>query len=318
MQSEKIETFNMAPGIFGRDDDTAKWNKPTSDRFWGEDFRDAKDSELANVEVRNMVTGDMTSFGELAGHNYTRAAGWDYLFSGTAPNTELLKAGGSNGRCLQLYDQHQMNISAGALIGTLTGHDEDYKARWLSDVIGVQFQWTDRNTSRKNNDGLKLFSLYLVYMDSEYGIMQYSPIVEGAEWQGEYTTIGDDPTAKHWAGDVPGTPIEDVDGRTGGSGRSARKAAIDHNGRIIAYISDKSVEYVKKNNMFCVGMWICTLPSGKQGSTYDRVWDIFSFKLLTQKQHMFSSNSQMIIPPSRTMKEAMFDNQFPISYPPVV
>ena len=75
---------------------------------------------------------------------------------------------------------------------------------------------------------------------------------------------------------------------------------------------------IKKSNMFCVGMWISTLPSGKQGSAYDRVWDIFSFKLLTQKQHMFSSNSQMIIPPSRTMREAMFDNQFPIAYSPAV
>ena len=310
----------MAPGVFGRDDDTAKWNKPTSDRFWGEKFYDANDSLLDNVEIRNMDTGDMTTVGKLSGHEYTRVAGYDHLFSGTAPNTEILKSGGEKGRCLQLYDQHQMNISAGCLIGTLTGHEDNYKARWLSDVIGVQFQWTDRNTGRKNNDGLKLFSLYLVYMDSEYGIMQYAPIVEGADWQGEYTTIGDDPTEKYWAGDVPGTSIEDVDGKTGrnGSGRSSRAAAIDHNGRIIAYISDKSIQHVKKSNMFCVGMWICTLPSGKQGSVYDRIWDIFSFKLLTQKQHMFSSNSQMIIPPSRTMREAMFDNQFPIAYSPSV
>ena len=324
MTSEKITTLNMAPGVFGRDDSSAKWSETgNGDKFWGNNFHHAKAASLDSIEVTNMETGTTITLGSFSGHDYTRVSGASQLFYGVDPNSGLLSSNSSSAKCFQVYDQHQHSISAGCFIGTLTGHEENTKARWLRDVIGCQFQWTDKNTSRENNDGLKLISLYLMYMDSQYGIMQFAPVVNGG-WSGDHHVIGDDPTAKFWGGKVAGTPMDQVDGKstfsTKGAGTSGFGigSAIQHNGRVVAYVSDKCVDIIQSNNMFCVGMWWSTLPSGDQMSVYDRIWDIFSFKLLTQKQQGFSANSKMIIPPSRTMNEAMFDDQFPIASPPVV
>ena len=328
MTSEKIDTLNMAPGVFGRDKDPdgnqfARWyDNKEGDKFWGNNFHNANAASLNSVTVTNMETGNTINLGSLSGHDYTRVSGYNHLFFGVDPNNSLQSAGGNNGNCFQIYDQHQHEKSAGCFIGTLTGHEDNTKARWLRNVIGCQFQWTDKNTSRENNDGLKLINLYLMYMDSEYGIMQFAPVIDSG-YSGDHLTTGDDPTEKHWGGKVPGTSMDKVDGWSGelSSVRELETSgfgigdAIQHNGRVIAYVSDKCIDIIQKKNMFCVGMWWCTLPSGAQGAAYDRIWDIFSFKLLTQKEIGFSSNSKMIIPPPRTMNDAMFDDQFPIASP---
>ena len=261
--------------MFGRDDPMAKWsgtgdNSETTDGFFKLDGyytgeADPASDPLDKTIVRHIDTKEEVNMKNVTGRTYTHVYGWKYLFSATAPNTSKVggSGGGTKGRCFQLYDQQQMEFSRGFLIGSLTGHDKDHRARWTESPIGVQFQWTDKNSDRQNNAGFKLYDMWLMFMDTEFGIMQYAPICSASDWQGDVEIIGDDPAEKFWAGDEPGTSIEQVDGQMGGA--ASRKAATDHNGRVIAYVKDEHVELIRKNKMMCVGFYISTL-NGKQNT----------------------------------------------------
>ena len=312
----------MAPGVFGRDDNDAKHSgKPF---FYLDANRvGASDDDIEKTILRHIDTKAEVDLDDHTGHRYTAVVGWDHFFTATAPNTQgykVLENSGDKGKCLQLRDQHQTEgVSCGLYIGGKTGHQEDL-CYWTHSVIGIQFQWTSRHSTHKNNGGLQLYDLWLTYMDTDYGILQYAPICLAKQWQGEVTTIGDDPAEKYWSGTEPGTPIEEVDGKSLPDSRSVpqldTRGAIDnaqkHNGRVIAYLSDEHVEKVRNNRMMCVGLYLATVP-GNQGTVYDRFWDIFSVKLLVHKPSEEDGSSVKVLGPPISLRDATIQNHFMIA-----
>jgi len=325
-RSKVIKVMNTAPGIFSRDDNLAK--SPAAPFFYLDGNRTgASDDDAENTIIKHIDTKADADLDDITGHRYTGVVGWKKLFTATSPNSERYKItdnDGDKGICLQIRDQHQIGgISCGLYVGGVTGHEEAI-CHWTHSVIGIQFQWTNRNVTHKNAGGLQLDNLWLCYMDPDYGIIQYAPVCSGKQWQGDVTIIGDDPAAKVWDGASAGTPIHEVDGRSEPSSRAVpqidTRGAIDNaqeaNGRVIAYVKDSHVDKIRKNKMTCVGLFLTTVPGG-QGAAYDNVWDIFCVKLLVHKRNESETNSVKMLSEPRSLRDAMIDNNFIIAPKPV-
>ena len=324
--SKAIKVMNMAPGIFSRDHDIAK--APSSPFFYLDANRTgAGDDDAENTILKHIDTKADADLDDISGHRYTGVVGWKKLFTATSPNTDKFKNtnnDGDKGICLQIRDQHnQGGISCGLYIGGVTGHEEA-NCHWMHSVIGIQFQWTNRNVNHKQAGGLQLINLWLCYMDPDYGIIQYAPVCSDKNWQGDVTIIGDDPAEKIWDGKSAGTPIHEVDNRSEPNSRAVpqlnTRGAIDNaqeaNGRVIAYVKDSQVEKIRKNKMTCVGLYISTIPGSNAGS-YDNVWDFFSIKLLVHKRNEPESNSVKMIGEPKSLRDAMMDNSFMMAPKPV-
>lgn len=321
-----MKVMNMAPGVFSRDDKMAK--APSASFIYLDANRTgASDDDAENTILKHIDTKANADLDDITGHRYTGVVGWKKFFTATSPNTggfKVLDNDGDKGSCLQIRDQHNIGgISAGLYIGGITGHEEA-NCHWMHSVIGIQFQWTNRNVTHKNAGGLQLLALWLCYMDPDYGIIQYAPVCGDKQWQGDVTIIGDDPAAQIWDGDSPGTPIHEVDGRSEPSSRAVpqrdTRGVIDNaqeaNGRVIAYVKDSHIEKIRKNKMTFVGLYLSTIPGGNIGS-YDNFWDIFSVKLLVHKRNEPESNSVKMISEPKSLRDAMMDNSFMIAPKPV-
>ena len=308
MDNVQIPCMNMAPGVFGRDDENAKWKKKSPDTFWRNSFYHAKTSTLENIMIVDMMDKEnKMEIRSLADNDFTHVYGWDSFFSGTVPNGRYIggSSSGSAGSCLQLYEQKDLDgkVSGFFLGSEAAGHDDEMERRWLRSVIGMQFQWTNRNSPRKNHGGLACDKIYLCYMDYEFGILQFAPIIKDKKYAGDHTIIGDDIT-QLWKGEDKGTPMNQVDGRSTAGGNT-RTAAEEANGRIIAYVPNDYAKIIQERKMVLVGMWMA-FERGGQGANYDRVWDIFSVKMLFNKENGYSGDSKMLIP-KRKMKDALYE-----------
>ena len=319
----------MEPGIFGRDFDTGS----PEDQHRGKPFfyldanrTGAGDDDADNTVLRHIDTKAPADLNNITGHRYTGVSGWKHFFTAKAPNTQgysNLNNNGDRGTCLQIYDQHVESISCGLYIGSITGH-ESMLAHWTHSVIGIQFQWTSKNTTKKSNGGFQLHDLWLCYMDTEYGIIQYAPVCKGSNWQGEVEIIGDDPAEKAWSGTEPGTPLDKVDGSSTANARAVpeTKGAIDNaeeaNGRVIAYVSGSHAEKIRKNKMMLVGVYMSTLPGYNSGANYDRFWDIFCVKFLVHKIGEKTTSSVKMLGEPVHLNEAMTARDMMITSRPTI
>ena len=76
MDNVQIPCMNMAPGVFGRDDPNAKWNKKFPDTFWQNEFYHAKTDTLENIMIVDMMDkGNKMEIRSLADNDFTHVYG---------------------------------------------------------------------------------------------------------------------------------------------------------------------------------------------------------------------------------------------------